>query len=48
MDILWLVISAIVGYLLGSINGAVLISKIFYGSDIRNHGSGNAGTTNML
>lgn len=48
MDILWLIISAIVGYLLGSINGAVLISKIFYGSDIRNHGSGNAGTTNML
>ncbi len=48
MDILWLVISAIVGYLLGSINGAVLISKIFYGSDIRSHGSGNAGTTNML
>ena len=48
MDILWLVISAVVGYLLGSINGAVLISTIFYGSDIRTHGSGNAGTTNML
>lgn len=48
MDILWLVISAIIGYLLGSINGAVLISTIFYGSDVRNHGSGNAGTTNML
>lgn len=48
MDILWIVLSAIVGYLLGSINGAVLISKIFYGSDIRTHGSGNAGTTNML
>lgn len=48
MDILWIVLSAIVGYLLGSINGAVMISKIFYGSDIRTHGSGNAGTTNML
>ncbi len=48
MDILWIVISAVVGYLLGSINGAVLISKIFYGSDVRKHGSGNAGTTNML
>lgn len=48
MDILWILISAVVGYLLGSINGAVLISKIFYGSDIRTHGSGNAGTTNML
>lgn len=48
MDILLLVIMAVAGYLLGSINGAVLISKIFYGSDIRTHGSGNAGTTNML
>lgn len=48
MDILWILISAVVGYLLGSINGAVLISKIFCGSDIRTHGSGNAGTTNML
>ena len=36
------------GYLLGSINSAVIISKIFYGDDIRNHGSGNAGLTNML
>ena len=48
MDILLLVLSAVIGYLLGSINGSVLISKIFYGSDIRTHGSGNAGTTNML
>ncbi len=48
MDILLFVLMAIAGYLLGSINGAVFISKIFYGSDIRTHGSGNAGTTNML
>lgn len=38
----------IVPYLLGSINPAILISKIFYHEDIRNFGSGNAGTTNML
>ena len=37
-----------VPYLLGSINPAILISKIFYHDDIRTHGSGNAGTTNML
>lgn len=37
-----------VPYLLGSINPAILISKIVYRDDIRNHGSGNAGTTNML
>lgn len=38
----------IIGYLLGSINAAVIISKTFYKSDVRTHGSGNAGTTNML
>ena len=36
------------GYLLGSINSAILISKTLYGDDIRKHGSGNAGLTNML
>ena len=35
-------------YLLGSINPAIMISKIFYRDDVRLHGSGNAGTTNML
>ena len=35
-------------YFLGSINPAILISKIFYHDDIRLHGSGNAGSTNML
>ncbi|MBQ8164877.1 MAG: glycerol-3-phosphate 1-O-acyltransferase PlsY [Clostridia bacterium] len=38
----------ICGYLIGSVNAAVIISKTFYKSDIRTHGSGNAGTTNML
>ena len=37
-----------VPYLLGSINPAVLISKLVYHEDIRDFGSGNAGTTNML
>lgn len=37
-----------IGYLLGSINSAILISKTVYGDDIRKHGSGNAGLTNML
>ena len=35
-------------YLIGSINGAVIISKIFGGGDIRKEGSGNAGMTNMI
>ncbi len=39
---------AIVAYLLGSIPSAVWIGKHFYGIDIREHGSRNAGATNML
>ncbi len=42
------VIMAIVAYLIGSINFSVLISKKKAGYDIREKGSGNAGTTNML
>ncbi len=42
------VIFLVVGYLLGSINAAVIVSKTLYKSDIRDYGSGNAGTTNML
>lgn len=34
--------------MLGSIPSAVWIGKHFYGIDIREHGSRNAGTTNML
>ncbi len=35
-------------YLLGSIPTAVWVGKYFYNIDIREHGSGNAGTTNTL
>ncbi len=35
-------------YLLGSIPTAVWVSKIFFKMDIRDHGSGNAGATNVL
>ena len=38
----------IVAYLLGSIPTSVWVSKIFYGIDIRDHGSGNAGATNIF
>ena len=38
----------LVGYLLGSLNFGVIISKAFYGDDVRNHGSGASGATNML
>ena len=42
------VIIAIVAYLIGSVNFSVIISKKFAGFDVREKGSGNAGTTNML
>ncbi len=42
------VISAVAGYLLGSINSAIVVSRIFYKDDVRRHGSGNAGLTNTL
>ena len=35
-------------YLLGSLLFGVLVSKIMYKDDVRNHGSGNAGMTNVL
>jgi glycerol-3-phosphate acyltransferase PlsY len=37
-----------VGYLLGSINTSIIVSRLFYGEDVRNYGSGNAGATNVL
>lgn len=36
------------GYLMGSVNAAIIISTKKYKSDIRTHGSGNAGMTNMF
>ncbi|MDR0437771.1 MAG: glycerol-3-phosphate 1-O-acyltransferase PlsY [Bacteroidales bacterium] len=35
-------------YLIGSIPNAVWIGKVFYGKDIRNEGSRNAGATNTI
>lgn len=38
----------VLAYLLGSIPSAVWIGKRYYGVDVREHGSKNAGTTNVL
>lgn len=38
----------IVAYLLGSIPSGVWVGKIFFKKDIREHGSGNMGTTNTF
>lgn len=42
------VIVFIVAYLIGSVNFSILISKKMAGFDVREKGSGNAGTTNVL
>ncbi len=42
-----LIISAVAGYLVGSINTSIIVSKTKK-QDIRKHGSGNAGATNAL
>ena len=42
------ILIAIIAYLIGSINFSVIISKKVAGFDVREKGSGNAGSTNML
>lgn len=42
------IILIIVAYLLGSIPSSVWIGKIFFGKDVRDYGSGNAGATNTF
>ena len=43
-----LILTFAIAYLLGSVNFALLISRAFFHDDVRTHGSGNAGTTNVL
>ena len=43
-----IVIVSIISYILGNISGSFLISKYAAGVDIRKHGSGNLGATNVL
>ncbi len=42
------IVSAIIAYLFGCFNTSIVLSKCFRHEDIRNHGSGNAGATNVL
>ncbi|MGL5913393.1 MAG: glycerol-3-phosphate 1-O-acyltransferase PlsY [Bacteroidales bacterium] len=46
--ILSLILFSACAYLLGAIPSAVWIGRSFYKIDVRDHGSGNAGTTNVL
>ena len=42
-----MIISVVVSYFIGNISPAILLGRL-HGVDIRNEGSGNAGTTNVL
>jgi acyl phosphate:glycerol-3-phosphate acyltransferase len=48
MNIIYFIIAFLLAYLLGSIPTAVWVGKIFHGIDVREHGSGNAGATNVV
>ena len=47
---MWLsvLLTVLFGYLLGNLNGAVIISRLVGKKDVREQGSGNAGLTNFL
>jgi acyl phosphate:glycerol-3-phosphate acyltransferase len=42
------VILFVLAYLIGSIPSGLIIGKVFYNTDIRDHGSGNLGATNTF
>ncbi|MBR0026439.1 MAG: glycerol-3-phosphate 1-O-acyltransferase PlsY [Clostridia bacterium] len=48
MEILRYIISFLAAYLIGNIQTSVLLSRALYKDDVRRHGSGNAGATNMV
>ena len=43
-----LLVAGLIGYFLGCLNGAIVISRSFKHEDVREKGSGNAGLTNFL
>ncbi len=48
MTVIKFFIILLAGYLLGNFSTGIVVSKYLSGTDIRKHGSGNAGATNML
>ena len=42
------IITILTAYMLGNLNGAVMVSKLVANEDVRSHGSGNAGLTNFI
>lgn len=47
MTTFFLIVIAIESYILGGINGSILVSRFLFHKDVRDFGSGNAGLTNF-
>ena len=48
MTVTYIIAAGLTAYLLGSIPSAVWAGRLFHGIDVREHGSGNAGATNVI
>jgi glycerol-3-phosphate acyltransferase PlsY len=48
LDVLAFLAMLVFAYLVGAIPFGVVVGKLFYGVDVRRHGSGNVGTTNVF
>lgn len=48
MTVIVIICEVLLAYLMGSIPSAVWVGKLFYNIDVRKHGSGNAGATNVI
>lgn len=47
MKVFNLIAAAVAAYFIGSFSFSIMISRLFFGKDVRQKGSGNAGATNM-
>jgi acyl phosphate:glycerol-3-phosphate acyltransferase len=48
VEVLGFVVMLCLAYLAGSVPFGLIVGKVFYGVDVRQHGSGNVGTTNVF
>ncbi len=48
MNTFYFSLEVLLAYFIGSIPSAVWVGKLFYGTDVRQYGSGNAGATNVI
>ena len=47
-NVLVILLLAVLGYFIGNAQTAIILSRVVFHDDIRKHGSGNAGSTNMV